>query len=596
MTSVLQHRGPDDSGTFSGKNIELGHRRLSIIDLSKAGKQPMTNEDGSVVIVFNGEIYNFKDVKKQLQKHTFKSHSDTEVLVHGYEEWGLEGLLSRLNGMFAFAIWDSNKKRLFLARDRLGIKPLYYTFADGHFLFSSEIKSLLIYEGVKRELNPEALDDYLSFRYVPGPKTLFKDIFCLEAGKYIEMSGKDFSDFNVKSYWAFSFAKKQIKSEDYYVKRLYALLSDSVRNRLLSDVPLGAYLSGGIDSASIVALMSKEVSEPVKTFTVGFGEDIKADEISRARKTSELLETDHHELIIEPKHLKSLPKIIWHLDQPIGDSIMQYRNIVLGRRLNRMTPRFVREKVLLPFVRKAPLPLLDMFFDYPESLGEEGRKRVAEFVRNWEKPSESYISNIALFSDGDKKDLFTDAMMSKLAQVPGISEKIGKHFRESGRKDMISRILFRELNTWLPENILFRNDKMTMAHSIEGRVPFLDHRLVEFSASVPPNLKIKKLTEKHILRSAMKKTLPKFLTSRKKKAFYIPVKEEFDKEIFDITKNILSESNIRKNRFFRYDYVKRLVLDSKRSRFVCGKQLMSLTNFELWYKIFIENENVNRII
>jgi len=604
MTDVITHRGPDQSGIYSDKKISLGHRRLSIIDLSKRGIQPMTNEDGNLVIVYNGEIYNFKEIKTELEKkgHNFKSNTDTEVVVHAYEEYGIK-CIEKFNGMFAFAIWNSDKEELILARDRIGIKPLYYYHEGSRFIFASEIKSILECD-VPRIMNQAKIADYLSLRYVPGDETLFSDIFLVPQGHYLVISKKGIEK---RQYWS-PFGKNSKDSTNTASSKLKDLLKDSVKKRLIADVPLGLYLSGGIDSASILAMMSSQGSD-IKTFTVGFGEDIRADELKRARITAEHFGTTHHELIIEPAHFKKIPELIWHLDQPMGDLIItanyylaqlarkkvkvvlsgegadetmagyvQYRNLENLMRIKRFTTKSMRSSLIPGIMRKVPVSVLDRFFDYPESMGHAGRERLAGIFSNLDDHRRAYLDQIALFSDKELKSL-------------NKSTPVAVGFENN--LSMFNGIQRYEYKNWLPENILFRLDKMTMANSLEGRVPFLDHRIVQYLMSLPRNHKINRGTEKFILRKSMKDLLPANVVKRRKKGFFIPTKSEYHREIYSMFDSVLDESRLR---VFKSGPVQKIISNRKKSRFLSEKQMTAIMNLEIWHRIFIGQEKPEHIL
>ena len=615
MTDIIAHRGPDDHGYFFDEKVGLGHRRLSIIDLS-GGKQPIFNEDRSICIVFNGEIYNFKEIREQLEKkgHRFSTNTDTEVIIHNYEEKGVK-CVEDFNGFFAFAIWDSEKKQLFIARDRAGIKPVYYTVVEGILLFSSEIKSLLLHHQVKREVNLRSLDRYLTYRYVPGRETMFEGIYKLRPGEYITASSED---IKIDSYWRFQINEKSNKNENFYAEKLRELFEDSVKKRMISDVPIGAYLSGGIDSSSIVHFMTKHSETTVKTFCLGF-EDVEKgiDETTQARQVADLYGTDHHEIVIGKNKSKLLPKIIWHLDDPLGDTAiianylmaesvrkhitvvlsgegadelfggyMQHKYLLLASKIKRIVPKFATQNVLPAVLKTVPKSVIDKFFHYPASIGQEGKRRSIKLLSNLHDETVTYTSLISTFGEDDKKDLYSSEFEREIP-TKSVRQEINKSFSNNNNQNVFNKAITYEFNNWLPDDILFKLDKISMAKSLEGRVPFLDHRVIEFSAKMPWRIKIKDGNEKYILRKAMQTVLPKAVYRRKKHAFYMPITSWFGRELRDLAKNLLDSDQIKKRGYFRPSEVRKIV-SGHRKEFLHEKQFMSLLILEMWHRIFID--------
>ncbi|MEK6900782.1 MAG: asparagine synthase (glutamine-hydrolyzing), partial [Nanoarchaeota archaeon] len=456
MTSLLSHRGPDQSGSYTDEFVSLGHRRLSIIDLSEDGKQPMSNEDDTIWIVFNGEIYNYKELRVKLEerKHTFKSKTDTEVIIHAYEEYG-EKCVELFNGDFAFAIYDVNKKSLFMARDRLGIKPLYYTVVDGHFYFASEIKAILSSPEVKRKVNVQALNFYLTFFANPLAETMFQGIYKLLPGHTLRWEqGK----VTIEKYWDLEM-KPQKMSLSTAQEELQRLLRDSVEKRLMSDVPLGVYLSGGVDSGSVVSLMST-FSEKIKTFSVGFEGH---SELSQAKITADYFNTDHTEMVLGTDAIKALPEVVWHQDEPMGDptSIPTYflsqeakKNVtvvltgegadeqfagyeqekfmMLHQQYVRKLPAWMRKSMLLP-LQKLPAQSLTPLFKYMGSLGEEGKRRLQEFVLANE-PVEALMNIISLFTEEEKKKATAGKLGKEVQQHPVMNDVRSLYFTPVQKK------------------------------------------------------------------------------------------------------------------------------------------------------------------
>lgn len=615
MCDVIRHRGPDDYGYFTGKNICMGNRRLSIIDL-KTGRQPIHNEEETLWIVFNGEIYNYRELKETLESrgHRFYTDSDTETIVHAYEEYG-DQCPSMLRGIFTFAIWDSVRERLFLARDRLGVKPLYYARIGGRFLFASEIKSILEYP-VKRRVDLRALDSYLTFRYVPDSRTLFKGIRKLMPGRTLALEKGRCS---VRKYWDIE-SRETERSLGFYEKRLLNLLRESVKMRLISDVPLGVYLSGGFDSSSVVALMKSMSDDPINTFSIGFGSDDPVNELKYARQVAEHFGTNHHEIISGRESMKILPKVVFHLDEPIVDATtipthilaekskkhftvaltgeggdemfggyVQYRSILLGEKIRRIIPGFFMKKM----IGVTPVGVLDRFFEYPNSIGEKGKERLYDYVESLGDRGKSYHSFISLFTEHDKDMLYSDPMKygKNRADHPGW---LNRNFLGGRKGKFIDRIFMTELKTWLPNYILLRLDKMTMASGIEGRVPYLDHKLAEFSASIPSGLKIRGMDEKYIFRKTMGRFLPKMIRKRKKYPFFIPI-HRWSGEIMEIAENLLSERVSERKDYFRQEYVRKAFENFERSELVYSRQIWGLLMFEIWHRIYIEREKPERI-
>ena len=603
MTDVIIHRGPDDEGFFTLDGIGLGMRRLSIIDLS-SGKQPIFNEDKSIVIVFNGEVYNYLELRKQLQSrgHFFTTNSDTEVIVHLYEDFG-DDCVQHLRGMFAFSIWDIRRNRLLIARDRLGIKPLYYVQTDNRLIFGSEIKAILEHPAIQAQPNLTALNNFLSLKYVPAPQTMFDGIAALPPG-YL-MTG-DKNGVNVRQYWDLSFAPNNQPvryTEAVCAEQLEGLLKESVKSHLMSDVPFGAFLSGGIDSSTIVALMSQFLGEPVKTFSVGYGGDGEEySELPYARMVAEKYKTDHHEIIISPQDFINLTeKIVWHLDQPIADqaSLATYMVSELASHYVKMVltgeggdelfagyaryagekfspifqylPKFAKSLALglsnhVPGLRRAKLALYALC--QPDEVTR---------LTNW-FPLINYDKKLALLSDELKTELV------------GISSDtvFAEQLARTDAKDRLSRMLYIDTKLWLPDDLLARGDKMSMAVSIEGRVPLLDHKLVEFAASLPPGLKVKGLARKYLLKEVSKKWLPPEIISRKKRGFPMPLSIWLRKEARSFARDTLSSQTIRKRKLFNPVFVEN-ILQQHETGFANHETLIwSLINIELWYRLYID--------
>jgi len=595
MTSTLRYRGPDDFGYYSDKDCSLGHRRLSIIDLSKKGKQPMSNEDGSIFITFNGEIYNFKEIRSELEKegHRFVSNTDTEAIIHAYEEYG-ESCLGRFNGMFAFAIWDSIKKKLFLARDRLGIKPLYYYYDGSKLVFASELKSILRDKTIKKEVDMEALNRFFACEYVPSPLTILRDIKKLPAGHYL-VREKD--KIMTKQYWDVDFRESD-QGKDYFIKKIQELLKESIRKRLISDVPLGAFLSGGIDSSSIVALMS-QVSDNVKTFTVGF-EHGSYSEVDDARLIAESFDTEHHEKILDTKILIGLFKIVnKEIDEPFGDLSIFPTYLV---------SRFAREHVTVVLSGDGGDELFggydwylaDKLHNYHKKI--PGHKLILPgvFKRFKQTPkSKGFINKAKRFTEGS---LMPDHLRH-LRWMTSFDKKAQKEIYINEHKladpfdfvdhysskvnGNLNKMQYVDMKTYLPDDIITKLDRASMFNSLESRVPFLDHTFVEFAATIPQRYKLQSFDRKYILKKAMLPLLPKKILSKPKQGFTMPMKHWLRKELKDFMLDELSSKRIKDIGFLNPDYVSKVIeqhLSRKRDN---QRHIWAMMNFHMWYENYM---------
>jgi len=604
MTAVMIHRGPDDEGFFISGGVGLGMRRLSIIDLV-SGKQPLYNEDRSVVVVFNGEIYNYRGLTEELRRrgHVFTTASDTEVIVHLYEDFG-EDCVHELRGMFAFAVWDTRNRRLFLARDRLGIKPLYHTQVGERLVFGSEIKAILQHPEVQARLNLEGLSNYLSLKYVPAPQTMFTDIFAVPPGHTLTC---DQHGVTIRSYWDLSFANNQNvrESEEAYAEQLGGLLRESVRLRLMSDVPFGAFLSGGIDSRTIVALMSQFLDEPVKTFSVGFeGDGEEFSELPYARLVAKQYQADHHEIIFGPQDLIDLAeKVVWHLDQPIADvaALANYMVAELASRHVKMVltgeggdelfagyARYAGER-LSPLFQRIPGPAKSLALAVSDRIPGLRRPKIALYALCQSDEVTRLTNWFPLFNHEMKATLLSDALKRELNGA-SVDRVFAQHLARTDAADPLSRMLYVDTKLWLPDDLLARGDKMSMAASIEARVPLLDHKIVEFAASLPPHLKLRRLTRKYLLKEVSRAWLPARIIDRKKQGFPIPTSVWFRKEARSFVRDILSPAAIQRRGLFDLDYVEKL-LDEHEAGFADhGALLWGLLSVELWHRLFIDSQ------
>ncbi len=602
MLQVIRHRGPDDEGWVLNEHLALGSRRLSIIDLP-GGKQPMYNEDGSVPIVFNGEIYNYQELAEQLRAggHVLKTRSDTEVVVHLYEDLK-EDCVKELRGMFAFAIWDGPRHRLLLARDHLGVKPLYYTEANGALIFGSEIKAILQHPSVRASLDLSALSNFLSLKYVPAPQTMFKNIFALPPGHILTC---DSDGLHVRPYWDLTFAGNHDgpRTEEEYAEQLTALLRESVRMQLMSDVPFGAFLSGGVDSSTVVALMSTFLNKPVKTFSVGFeGDGAEQSELPYARMVADQYETDHHEVIIRPEHLVDLSeRVTWHLDQPIADeaSLANYMVAELASRHVKMVltgeggdevfagyARYAGEQFASTF-QLIPPSLRKMALDMAKYLPRLRRSKIALYALCQSDQVERLTNWFPLFHPEMKAALLSDAVKLQVGNLSA-APVFARQLAPSDARDPLSRMLYVDTKLWLPDDLLARGDKTSMASSLEARVPLLDHKLVEFAATLPSHLKVRGLQRKYLLKKVSRAWLPKEIIDRKKMGFPIPVSFWFRKEARGFVRDLLAPQVIRRRGLFDSNYVQQL-LDQHESGFADnGSLIWGLLSIELWQRLYID--------
>ena len=609
MMDQLVHRGPDEGGYYLGEDVGLGHRRLSIIDL-ESGRQPMSNEQETVWVAFNGEIYNFRELRRDLESrgHLFRTASDTEVLVHGYEEYGID-FLQKLNGMWAFALWDADRKCLIVARDRLGIKPLCY-YRDGDKLFfASEYKAILQYPKVDREVDGASIAHYAERRYVPHGRTLFKKIHKLPPAHYLRAHN---GRLEIHRYWTLDFEQDRGRTDGDFLEEFRATFTDAVRSRLVSDVPLGAYLSGGLDSSSIVGTMAALGQAPIETFAVGFGSEF--DELEHARGVAEAFGAGHRDLIVEPEDLDHLSACVWHQEDPVGDAIVvplyllsrmarervkvvltgegadellggyiHHSAVIRAARFDRLVPRLLR-RLLGVAIEAAPVALLDKFFQYPASMGREGRRRLAQFIAAESATARCDLMG-ALFERWERQRLFAAGADIDLDAGGDVDE-----LAQQGSMPLGNRLIAREFRTWLPDNILFKQDRLSMAHGIEARVPFLDHRLVELAARLPVHLKNDGRTDKVAIRQSLAQVLPARTQSRKKHAFYMPLEGKFKDKFWTLVHTYLSPERIRRRGLFDAQVVQALQERVEASALVRYKQLMALIILEMWFELFVDGK------
>lgn len=603
MTDTLKHRGPDDEGYYLENNIGLGHRRLSIIDIRK-GHQPIFNEDKTKLIIFNGEIYNFLELRDYLQKknHQFTTSSDTEVILHLYEEFG-NACVEKLRGMFAFAIYDIKEKTLYLARDRLGIKPLYYYYYNGIFLFGSEIKAILKFGSINKVLNFEGLHDYFSYLYIPAPKTIFKCVYKLPAGHWMQFKG---GELKVQKYWDLHFNKTFIKGEAQWIEGLYDLLEQSIKMRLISEVPLGAFLSGGIDSSIVVAIMSKLNESPVITNSIGFT-DNKYNEIEYARETSEYFKTDHHEYFVTPNSVEILDKLSWYFDEPFADSsalptyyvsqvakknvtvalsgdggdenFAGYRRYYfddLENRIRAILPDYIRRKI----VRKIAAI-------YPKADWLPQVFRAKTFLQNLStSPIEGYFFSVTHLSEQHKKSLL-HADINEVLKDYNSFNLFEEHYKNSDGSDPLSRVQYVDIKTYLVDDILTKVDRASMTHSLEVRVPLLDHIFMEYVAQIPSNLKLNGKTSKYIFKEMMKTLLPANILKRKKMGFSMPIDEWFRTDLKSLYEEEVLDNKPIASDYFNITYLNGMWQRHQRGLKNYGVQFWAILMFVKWAKNYL---------
>ena len=598
MCDAMVHRGPDDAGYYVRDGIALGMRRLSIIDLS-TGHQPVHNEDRSIWVVFNGEIYNFKSLRADLERqgHCFYTGTDTEVIVHLYEQYG-ERCVGKMRGMFAFAVWDERRKTLMLARDRLGIKPVFYTVVDGRLAFGSELKVLLQLREIERKLNWASVNHLFSAMCTSSSESIVEGVHKLKPGHILTASAKN--RIRVSEYWDVVFDPDYGKSEQYFVERLRDLIEESVRLRLIADVPLGAFLSGGIDSSSVVATMARIGSGRVKTFSLGFAEQ-EFNELEYARQVSRKFETDHHELVVEPNVLDIIDDLAWYLDEPFGDSsaiptymvsklASEHVTVILsgdgGDELFAGYDRYLverRERKMAQIPH--PLRQAAAFIGHMMSEGMKG----GNFLRHLalSGPDRYFDANV-LFREFQKAALFEPDVYRRFSN--GDTTGVWRRLLGNGGTHWLSALQYMDLKSYLPNDILTKVDRMSMAHSIEARVPLLDHKLVEFAATIPPELKLKGSTTKYIFKKAMEGILPDGILYRPKRGFGIPLARWFRGKLSPFMRDLLLSRRCSERGIFRKPYLERLIEMNDRGR-PMDLQIWTLITFELWCQRFIDENN-----
>jgi asparagine synthase (glutamine-hydrolysing) len=611
MNGAIVHRGPDDGGTYvspDGK-VGLGHRRLSIIDLSPLGHQPMRYLD-RYEIVFNGEIYNFQEKREMLEKdgYTFASHSDTEVILALYDKYGKD-CLQHLRGMFAFAIYDKREQTLFCARDRVGKKPFKYYVDDNVFLFASELKAILTQSEYHREPDSLALHHYLTLRYVPAPLTGFVGIKKLEPAHFLLVDLKT-GKIEKERYWKLDYSEKLDLSEGEWKQKIMEKLEEAVKIRMVSDVPIGAFLSGGIDSSAVVGLMSRHSTAPVKTFSIGFNEE-KYNELPYAKTVSELFKTEHTEFIVEPKAMEVMPLLVRHFEEPFADKSMIPTYYVSKLTRERVTValsgdggdenfagyaqhgifrfsliydrvRFLHTLIVLPVVRFLAEHIETTFF-----------LRAYQFAKTMaEPPAHRYANYMCYFTDEEKRDVYTDDFRRRFADVDSLGI-IAETFSDSGSEDRLDQALFADFTTYLPDDLMVKADITTMAASLESRSPFLDHEFLELTAKIPSRLKIRGINNrKYILKKALEGFLPDGILYRKKMGFASPIDVWFKTDLRDYARELLLSEKALARGIFRKEAIEKMLDDHVTTDINYARHILALVVLESWFLEFFDEKTV----
>ena len=603
MIATLRHRGPDGDRVWSDGRVGLAHARLAVIDLSQAAAQPISDADGAVHVVNNGEIYNFQALRQELTGlgHRFLSDGDTEVIVHGYKQWG-DQVIGRLRGMFAFVLWDSRRRRLLLVRDRLGQKPLHYAWAGGKLLFGSEIKAILAWPGMAREADLEAIHHYLAFRAVPAPHTAFKGIRHLEPAHYLAVEAD--GSHRMERYWSMpepSAARPRLAAD--LAEEIISRFDEAVRLRLIADVPLGAFLSGGIDSACVVAAMARASDKPVKTFTIGFA-DRGFDERGPARAVAERYGTDHQEFVVEPDAVAILPKLVWHYGEPFADA-----SAVPTWYVAEITRRHVTvalngdggDEGFLGYPRYAgcrlggwtdalPGPARRLMGALGRALPvETSRWRMMRYARRFlvdaaMPAAQRYASWVTLFDQAGKQGLYGDAMRDCLGNP---SEALLTSWLGDGAVDP-GRAAHGDIHTNLPDDLLVKVDVATMAHGLEARSPFLDHELMAFAASIPAAQRMGGLKTKALLKSVMASRLPAETLRQPKRGFSVPIEHWLRHELKDLAYDTLLSARATARGLFRAEAVRRLLDEHVSGQRLHHDRIWALLMLELWFAMWID--------
>jgi asparagine synthase (glutamine-hydrolysing) len=610
MGGTIVHRGPDDEGYHVDGPCAIGMRRLSIIDLA-GGHQPISNGDGTLWLVCNGEIYNFRELRQELVAlgHRFKTASDSEVVLHSYAQHG-EDFIHRLNGMFAFALWDARRRRLIICRDRLGIKPVY-VYRDAHrFAFASEAKALLALPGVSAAIDPEALPSYLNLGYVAAPQSMFRGIRKLPpASMLLAEAGR----IEERRYWRVPAAVDRSRNEGEWLERIRTRLDEAVRMQMVSDVPVGAFLSGGVDSSTVVGLMAAHSEQPIRTYAIGFkgtAADDFYNELPYARRVADLFRTEHHEIVVRPDVVALLPRLLWHMDEPVSDTA------------------FITTYLVSEFARREVTVILsgvggdELFGGYPRYLGNHYQAHFERLPR-WARrtasalgqylPSDRHspLLNLSRLAKGflataglpfEERyrayvQVFPTSETKRLLRLEGPAhpDAISAAFAHAAGGDDLNRMLTVDAETQLPDDLLMLTDKMSMATSLECRVPLLDHELVELAASMPEGLKIHRGRLKHAMKKAVSGLLPRDILERKKRGFGTPMGAWLKQDLAPLVRGLLSESVVKRRDLFRYPEVRDLIALHEANRIDGTDRLLALLNLEIWSRLYLDGRSANDI-
>jgi len=608
INQLLHHRGPDEEGYHISGNTGLGHKRLSIIDL-KTGQQPISNETGTATIIFNGEVYNFRGLRQDLLKkgHQFKTNSDTEVILHLYEEYG-ESCVEHLRGMFAFAIWDETKKQCFLARDRVGKKPIFYALVHDCFVFASELKALLVVPGVSRDIDYEALNYFLSFQYIPAPHTIYKSVKKLEPAHTLLFKNRK---THIKRYWDLAYVPKMKITEQEALKRTDAMIDEAVKIRLLSEVPLGCFLSGGIDSSAVVAYMRRHISGDLKTFSIGF-EEQSHNELPYAKKVAELYETNHQEFIVRPNAIDVLPKLVWHFDEPYADS-----SALPTYYVSKMTRQYVTvalngdggDESFLGYERYVGLPKLRKYMNIPKPLRilaqpfvkalfsafpDQTTMEKLYYANTFSLYDEGrlYLQMMTIFRDYQKQRMYSKRL-KYLGNIDAYQYPLG-FYNDGLAQSEIEKKVRSDIMTYLHGALLPKVDRTTMANSLEGRAPFLDQELMQYAAQLPTEIKFGDGTLKYHLKKVIENLLPHDLLWRPKMGFGVPVGKWFKTDLYEFTRDILLSEKAAKRDIFDMKYIGKILEDHKQGRQNHHHRLWALLCLELWFMTFIDRADISQ--
>ncbi len=606
MTHTIKHRGPDSEGIYFDGNVGLGIRRLKIIDL-ETGDQPIHNEDKTVWLVYNGEIYNFQKLRTALEQkgHKFYSHSDTEVIVHMYEEYGKD-FVKQLRGMFGFALWDNKKKQLFIVRDHIGIKPIYYSIDSSRLIFGSELKTLLCYKNISREINYNAIDTYLSYLYIPSPITIYKSINKLLPGHLLLWQD---GEIKIEKYWDLDNYKIETEiDEKKCIEQLDVLLKDTIKNYLVSDVSLGVFLSGGLDSSSIVALVSEITNKPVKTFNISYGKKyIEFNETEKARSVVRKFGCEHYEEILEPKLKDFLPTIVNHFDEPFADSsaIPNYLISKVARKNVKVAltgvggdeifvgyPRYFGAYLYnlytkIPYFLRYAISKFSYFFPQTGS-SRDWSGRIKRFLKNGTLDlSVAYKLWMTSINYELKNKLYSKDMISNIGDNGVSEDEISKYFNLL-KNGSVEKIFYIDLKTYLVDDLLCLADRMSMANSLELRVPFCDINLIEFLSKIPFKLKIKNNNMKYLLKKVMKNVLPDEILNQKKMGFMIPLKHWLKEETVDLLREYFNDSVINKRKIFNNKVISWMIEQHINGKYNFSDQIWSMIVLEEWFRNFVE--------